>query len=113
MQQREAGEKAISGDEKGNLQHQGNRAAQHIGRLIMVLPVVGLQDHHFLVALEGLLDVANAVAEPALHGLFLLLHRVGALVEGKHQKIHQKAQNDDGSAGILNDSVGEKVNDFK
>jgi len=45
---------AVGGDEKRDLQKQRHRTAQNIRGLIVVLAVVGLQDHHLLVAAERL-----------------------------------------------------------
>ena len=104
------GQKLIGRHKEGDLQQQGHGAPQGVGGGIIVLPVIGLEHHHPLVAGEGLFDVGHAVVKPGLRDPGLLLHGVGPAVEGKHQHVHGQAQEDDGKPRVTDDPVG-KVED--
>ena len=107
------GQEAVGGDEKRDLQKQRHRTAQNIRGLIVVLAVVGLQDHHLLVAAERLFDVRHAAVQAGLHVALLFLQRVGPHVERQHQKVHDQAQHDDGQAGVADHTVGVDIDDLK
>ena len=113
VQQLQIREEGIGRDEKRDLQKQRRRALEHIGRLIVVLPVVGLQHHHALVAAECLFDVRHALVQAQLRLALFLLHGVGAPVERQHEEVHRKAQRDDGKTGVADDPVGHDEHHFK
>lgn len=75
--------------------------------------VVGLQDHHFLVAAERLFDVRHAAVQAGLHVALLFLQRVGPHIERQHQKVHDQAQHNDGQAGVADHAVGVDIDDLK
>ena len=77
----------------------------------MVLPVVGLQNHHPLITGESLFDVASTGCQLCLHIPGGLLHGIGTAVQGQHQDVHGKAQHDDGKTGMVQDLAG-KIEDI-
>ena len=106
-------EKLVRGNEKRDLKQKRDRSAQHIRRLIVVLPVIRLEDHHLLVAAEGLLYVSYAFMKLQLHLAFLLLHGVGALVQRQNEKVHCKAQNYYGKSRIVHYPVRHHIYHFE
>ena len=89
--QRQTRQKVVGDNEERYLQKQRYRAAQHIQRAVVVLAVIGLQNHRALVAAKGFLDMGYAVVQPRLGQPFLLLKRVGSAVKRQHKQIHRQA----------------------
>ena len=113
LKELQPGQEPVGGDEKRDLQKQRHRTAQNVGGLVVVLAVVGLQDHHFLVAAERLFDVRHAAVQAGLHVALLFLQRVGPHIERQHQKVHDQAQHNDGQAGVADHAVGVDIDDLK
>ena len=77
-------------------------------------PVVGLQHHVTLIALENRFDMVDAGRHQAFPFPFFPLDRIGAGIERKQQKIEAETQRNDGGAGIaVNNMKGDAVDDFK
>ena len=77
-----------------------------MGRLIVILAVIRLKNHHLLVTREGFFDMSNSVVEFHLDIPCLLLHGISTLVERQNKNIHCKAQEDNGNSGIVNKGIG-------
>ena len=107
------GQKLVGCHKEGNFQQQGDGAVQGIGGPIMVLPVIGLQNHHPLVAGEGFLDMGHALPELCLRIPGFLLHGIRPPVQGQDQDVHDQAQDDDGKAGMADELVGNGKDDLK
>ena len=95
-QQAEPGQVTVRGHKKRNLQQQGQGSPQHVIRPVMILPVVGLQNHEALVAFESPLDFVNARLQPPRLLPFLLLNLVGPAVQRKQHQIDHQAQQHNG-----------------
>ena len=104
-QQLQAGKKAVGRNKKRDLQQQGDRPFQRIGRLIVILPVVSLQHHEAFVALERLFDVRHPRLQFRLYISLLGLQSVRPPVQGEHQKIHRQTQEDNRQARMIEDPV--------
>ena len=94
------GQKLVGRHEEGDFQQQRYGAFHGVCGLVVVLAVVGLENHHPLVSREGLADVSHPGGELRLHIPGPLLHGIRPLVKGQHQKIHHQAQKHNGKAGI-------------
>ena len=98
-------EKLIRRHKERDLKKQGHRACKGIGRLVVVLTVVGAEDHHSLVAREGLFDMRDTAGQLGIRIASLLLHSVCASVERQDEYVHYKAENYDRQTRMIDYSV--------
>ena len=56
LDQLQVGQVVVGGDEEGHLQQQRQRALQRVPGLIIILPIVGLQNHILFIPPESRLD---------------------------------------------------------
>ena len=90
----------VCSHKKGNLQKQRERTLHGADGSVVLLSVVGLQNHKTLVALEGFTDMFY----PGLH-LFLLfmfrfLHGIGTLIEREDQDVYNDTDHDYGQTVV-------------
>ena len=88
-------------EEERDLQHERYGALENGKRAVIILPVVCLQDHETLVALEILLDVLDRGAELVFLLSCLFLDLIRTHIKRQYDKAEHKAQEHDVNAGNL------------
>ena len=92
MQRGEVGKEVVCSHEERDLDKQAYRTTQGIRRVVVVLPVVGVQDHVLLVTREHCLDPVHPTLQPLAHIAFRLLDLLRYVVEGKGKDSNGNAQ---------------------
>ena len=113
MQKLHVGEEAVGCDEEGNLQEQRHGLLEDIRRPVVVLPVVRLQDHDALVALEGLPYPCYPRGHLKLLLCLLLLELVRAKIQRQQQEVDHEAHRENRQPRVMGKLIGIEEYDFK
>ena len=109
LEQAQAGKIPVSRHKERNLQQQGKRTLQGVIRLIVILPVIRLENHEALVALEHPLDFIHTGFQPLSLETLLFLHGVCPSVQREDEEVNDQAQQNNGQSRIRGDPVADGV----